>query len=163
MMNNPVFISDLPRRSSVREYAIVPLKEEGGHGMTMIPLRPTSHTGNEPFKVRYAEFAPKGNAIVYVDYDNNIYYKPGVMEQGRRNRDSGCCICSETCMGCVDLDVGCSTVCPILSGLMRSWQKQLGSQATWWNIKIQVNTTQVSEPMKHPVRPRMQTAILIYK
>ena len=49
--------------------------------MTMIPLRPTSHNGKEPFKVRYAEFAPKGNAIVYVDYDNNIYYKPGVMEQ----------------------------------------------------------------------------------
>ena len=72
-----------PRRSSVREYAIVPLKEDGGHGMTMIPLRPTSHNGKEPFKVRYAEFAPKGNAIVYVDYDNNIYYKPGVMEQGR--------------------------------------------------------------------------------
>ena len=35
--------------------------------------------------VRYAEFAPKGNAIVYVDYDNNIYYKPGVMEQARNN------------------------------------------------------------------------------
>ena len=33
--------------------------------------------------VRYAEFAPVGNAIVYVDYDNNIYYKPGVMEQAK--------------------------------------------------------------------------------
>ena len=37
----------------------------------------------EPFMVRYAEFAPVGNAIVYVDYDNNIYYKAGVMEQAR--------------------------------------------------------------------------------
>ena len=62
----------------------MPLKEGGGHGMTMIPLRPTSHQNSkEPFKVRYAEFAPKGNAIVFVDYDNNIYYKPGVMEQAR--------------------------------------------------------------------------------
>ena len=33
--------------------------------------------------VRYAEFAPVGNAIVFVDYDNNIYYKAGVMEQAR--------------------------------------------------------------------------------
>ena len=74
-------ISSNCRRSSVRHYEIVPLKEEGGHGMTMIPLRPTSHHGSKPFLVRYAEFAPKGNAIAYVDFDNNIYYKAGVMEQ----------------------------------------------------------------------------------
>ena len=72
------------RRSSVRPYEIVPLKEEGGHRMTMMPLRPTSHQGKEPFLVRYAEFAPKGNAIAYVDYDNNIWYKAGVMEQVRK-------------------------------------------------------------------------------
>ena len=31
----------------------------------------------------------------------------------------------------VDLDFECSTVCPILPGLMVIWQKGLGSRARW--------------------------------
>ena len=52
----------------------------------------------------------------------------------------------------VDLDFECSTVCPILPGLMGIWQKRLGSWARWWNIEIKVNPTTVYEDMCHPVQ-----------
>ena len=52
---------------------------------------------------------------------------------------------SELRLGFVDLNFECSTVCPILLGLMGIWQKRLGSWARWWNTEIKVNPTQVYE------------------
>ena len=51
----------------------------------------------------------------------------------------------------VEIDFECSTVCPILPGLMGIWQKGLGSYAIWWNTKIKVSPTHVYEQMGHPV------------
>ena len=46
---------------------------------------------------------------------------------------------------------GCSTVCPILLGLMGVWRKLLAKCARWWNTEIKVNPSQVREQMGHPV------------
>ena len=46
----------------------------------------------------------------------------------------------------------CSTVCPILLGLVEIWQKRLGSWTRWWNIQIKVNPNQVHEQIRHPVQ-----------
>ena len=46
-------------------------------------------------------------------------------------------------LGWVDLDFGCSTVCPILPRLIGIWQKWLCSWARRWNPQIKVNPTQV--------------------
>ena len=40
-------------------------------------------------------------------------------------------------LGWVDLDFDCSTVCPILLGLVWIWQKRLSTWARWWNIPNQ--------------------------
>ena len=40
-------------------------------------------------------------------------------------------------LGWVDLDFDCSTVCPILLGLVWIWQKWLSTWARWWNIPNQ--------------------------
>ena len=40
-------------------------------------------------------------------------------------------------LGWVDLDFGCSTVCPILLGLVEIWQKRLSSRENWWNVPNQ--------------------------
>ena len=37
-------------------------------------------------------------------------------------------------LGWVVMDFDCSTVCPILLGLVGIWQKWLSSWARWWNI-----------------------------
>ena len=47
-------------------------------------------------------------------------------------------------------DFECSTVCPILFGLMGIWQKRLGSSAWWWNTKIN-QPNPGHELMGHPV------------
>ena len=54
-------------------------------------------------------------------------------------------------LGWVDLDFECSTVCPILPGLMGIRQMGLGKYARWWNTEIQVNPAQVRDQMGHPV------------
>ena len=40
-------------------------------------------------------------------------------------------------LGCVDFDLGCSTLCLVLPGLTGNWQKWLNSWARWWNIQNQ--------------------------
>jgi hypothetical protein len=78
------------RRSTINKYTILPLKN-GRTSNFQIDLKPTTSStsstssslggggGNGkqkmPFLVRHAEFAPKGNALVYVDLDCNIYYR----------------------------------------------------------------------------------------
>ena len=52
-------------------------------------------------------------------------------------------------LGWVDLDFECSTVLPILPGLMGIWQKWLSSRTRWRNTKIKVNSTQVHEQIHH--------------
>ena len=34
---------------------------------------------------------------------------------------------------------------------MAIWQKRLGNWASWWNMQIKVNPTQVYEQLRHPV------------
>ena len=54
-------------------------------------------------------------------------------------------------LGFVDLNFECSTVCPILLGLMGICHKRLGRCARRWNIQIKVNPTQVYDQLGHPV------------
>ena len=58
-------------------------------------------------------------------------------------------------LGWVEFDISCSTVCPVLLGLMGIWQKWLGSWVSRWNIEFKVKPTQVSEQMKHPVNKKL--------
>ena len=51
-------------------------------------------------------------------------------------------------VGCVNLNFECSTVCPILPGLMVIWQKCQFCLERWWNIKIKINPTQVHNQTK---------------
>ena len=51
-------------------------------------------------------------------------------------------------LGWIDLDFDCSTVCPILLGLMGMCQKRLQDGGT---AQIKVNPTQVRQEMGHPV------------
>ena len=55
-------------------------------------------------------------------------------------------------VGWVDLDFECSTVWPILPGLMGIRQKGLGKWVRLWNTEIQVSPTQVRDQMGHPAR-----------
>ena len=41
------------------------------------------------FDIRYVKWAPVGNALVYVDYDNNIYYRRSAMSQDDKLTDNG--------------------------------------------------------------------------
>ena len=54
-------------------------------------------------------------------------------------------------LGWYDVDFECSTVCPILRGLMGIWQRRLVNWARWWNPEIKLNPTQVYEHMGRPV------------
>lgn len=49
-------------------------------------LQPTNKTGalakefsGQPEFLRLVVLAPKGNAVAYVDLDNNLYYRPSLM------------------------------------------------------------------------------------
>ena len=53
---------------------ILPLKN-GRISTSQMPLKPSSDTSNKPFLVRHVQFAPKGNGLVYVDWDCNLYYR----------------------------------------------------------------------------------------
>ena len=44
-------------------------------------------------------------------------------------------------LGWVDFDFSCSSVCPVLLGLMGIGQKWLCSWARWWNTQIKGNPT----------------------
>ena len=52
-------------------------------------------------------------------------------------------------LGWVDFDFSCSTICPILLGLLGIWQNRLGSWARLWNTQIKVNPTKVLGQMNH--------------
>ena len=49
-----------------------------------------------------------------------------------KGRTTGQGICSDSYVG-VDFDLGCSTLCMVLPGLMGNWQNGLSSWARWWN------------------------------
>ena len=54
----------------------------------------------------------------------------------------------------VELDLGHSTYplpAPVVLGQMGVWLNWLCSWATWWNIQIKVNPTQVHDHKPHPV------------
>ena len=63
----------------------------------------------------------------------------------------GRCKASHLLVDWVDLNFECSTVCPILPGLVGIWQKRLARWARWWNTQININRTHVLKQMGHPV------------
>lgn len=79
----PVF-----RRSTLSEYVIRAMRPSG---KVEIKLRPSDHNEERdgPFLIRYASFAPAGNAVVYVDEDNNIYYRRSVMDRDEKLTTTG--------------------------------------------------------------------------
>ena len=64
-------------------------------------------------------------------------------------------------LGWVDLDFECSTVCPIMSGLMGIWQKELSKWAKWWKAEIQVNPTQIRDHQGHRLALLLNNVISI--
>ena len=46
---------------------------------------------------------------------------------------------------------GHCTLCLVLIAQTGIWQSRLGNWASWWNIQINVNTTQVHDHQNHPV------------
>ena len=54
----------------------------------------------------------------------------------------------------VELSFVCSTVCPILPGLLGIWQKRLGRWARRWNTQIKVNL------MNHLVGSSIEIAVM---
>ena len=76
------------RRSSFGIYSILQLRPNGQHMKKSFELKPVDHqnhfSGFVPtspndeqsnFHIRYVKWAPTGNGLVYVDYQNNIYYR----------------------------------------------------------------------------------------
>ena len=67
------------RRSSYGSYSILPLRTNGRHLGKSFALRPSIfHPSNEDeneFRIRYVKWAPTGSGLVYVDYNNNIFYR----------------------------------------------------------------------------------------
>jgi hypothetical protein len=67
------------RRSSFGSYALVRIGADGRPGAgTPVPLLPTGvEAGSEDLNqyLRYVSWAPQGNALAYVDYDNNLHYR----------------------------------------------------------------------------------------
>ena len=58
------------RRSTYGEYDIISLEDN-----TMLNLHPSnwsSKPGDQRFLIRYVSWAPQGNGLVYVDFDNNV-------------------------------------------------------------------------------------------
>ena len=54
-------------------------------------------------------------------------------------------------LGLVDLGLGHSTTCLVVPGQMGVWLNRLCSWATWWNIQIKANPTQVHNHQPNPV------------
>lgn len=79
---------DVFRKSSYGHYVIYNVQ----NGNTVMPLRPTDMpmpARNVGFMVRYVAWAPEGNALVYVDLDNNIYYRRSVLAQDDKLTNNG--------------------------------------------------------------------------
>ena len=58
------------RRSSFGNYAILSL-----HNFVLTPLQPSNWSNaHRDFMIRYVSWSPRGNALVYVDYDNNVSF-----------------------------------------------------------------------------------------
>ena len=54
-------------------------------------------------------------------------------------------------LGLVGLDSGHSTTCLVVVRHIEDWLNWLCRWATWWNIQIKVNPTQVHDHELHPV------------
>ena len=69
------------RRSSFGIYSILQLRPNGQHMKKSFELKPSGFVPTSPneeqshFHIRYVKWAPTGNGLVYVDYQNNIYYR----------------------------------------------------------------------------------------
>jgi len=79
------------RRSSFGSYAIVRMVD-GRPTSDAIPLEPPhADHGGDDFKqyLRYVSWAPTGNAIAYVDYENNVHYRHSAEAEDIRLTSSG--------------------------------------------------------------------------
>eukprot|EP00096_Caligus_rogercresseyi_P014387 TRINITY_DN689_c1_g1_i3.p1 TRINITY_DN689_c1_g1~~TRINITY_DN689_c1_g1_i3.p1 ORF type:complete len:850 (-),score=196.30 TRINITY_DN689_c1_g1_i3:804-3353(-) len=73
----------LYRASSFAEYRILDLQKR-----SIEELKPNG-SKDEHYFVRLVSWAPKGNALVYVDMDNNIHYRASALAQDRLITNSG--------------------------------------------------------------------------
>jgi len=73
------------RRSSYGNYAILSL-----HNFVLTPLEPSNRSNSQAdFMIRYVSWGPQGNALVYVDFDNDIYYRKSVLSQDEQITSNG--------------------------------------------------------------------------
>ena len=75
------------RRSSYGIYSMLQLKPNGQHMRKSFPLRPSNFVPSSPddeqsqFHIRYVKWAPTGNGLVYVDFQNNIFYRKSALSR----------------------------------------------------------------------------------
>ena len=75
------------RRSSYGIYSMLQLKPNGQHMRKSFALRPSNFVPSSPddeqsqFHVRYVKWAPTGNGLVYVDFQNNIFYRKSALSR----------------------------------------------------------------------------------
>ena len=75
------------RRSSFGIYSILQLKPNGQHMKNSFALRPSGFVPSSPddeqshFHIRYVKWAPTGNGLVYVDFQNNIFYRKSALSR----------------------------------------------------------------------------------
>ena len=75
------------RRSSYGIYTMLQLKPNGQHMGKSFPLRPSNFVPSSPddeqsqFHIRYVKWAPTGNGLVYVDFQNNIFYRKSALSR----------------------------------------------------------------------------------
>ena len=73
------------RRSSFGIYSILQLRPNGQHMKKSFELKPSGFVPTQQndaqshFHIRYVKWAPTGNGLVYVDYQNNIYYRKSAL------------------------------------------------------------------------------------
>ena len=73
------------RRSSFGIYSILQLKPNGQHMKNSFALRPSGFVPSSPddeqshFHIRYVKWAPTGNGLAYVDFQNNIFYRKSAL------------------------------------------------------------------------------------
>ncbi|CAB4067421.1 DPP4 [Lepeophtheirus salmonis] len=64
----------LYRASSYAQYRVLDLD-----GRTIEDLKPSDADNDSPYYCRLVSWAPKGNALVYIDMDNNIHYRSSAL------------------------------------------------------------------------------------
>jgi len=80
------------RRSSFGSYGIIRMQRGRPASTNIISLAPPNLAGNDlelNQYLRYVTWAPEGNAIAYVDYNNNIHYRHSAESEDLQLTNSG--------------------------------------------------------------------------